>query len=559
MALQNTARLGAAGRRTLRRRVVIAAASTTTAALALAGCAAGDGGGNDVSLDGIIVGTTDSLTSLDPAGSYDNGSFAVQNQVYPFLFNSPYGSPDVEPDIAESGEYTAPSEFTVTLKEGLTFANGNELTSSDVKFTFDRLFTIADPNGPQSLVANVESVDAPDDLTVVFNLVTENDQTFEQVLSSPAGPIVDEDVFSATEVTDPADIVEGNGFAGQYVITDFTQNELIQYEANSDYAGVLPAAETESVTTQYFTDETNLKQAVQEGEVDVAFRSLSPTDVADLREDDNVTVYDGPGGEIRYIVFNFDTQPFGAATPEADPASALAVRQAVADVVDREEVSEGVYSGTYTPLYSYVPEGLTGANEALKDLYGDGEGGPDVDRAASVLEDAGVETPVTLNLQYSPDHYGASSDDEYAAYAAQLNDSGLFEVELESTLWDTYSNERTEDAYPLYQLGWFPDYSDADNYLTPFFRPTADGPGGFLLNHYENPTVTALVEQQLSEPEEGARSATIEAIQEAVAEDLSTLPLLQGAGVAVTGTDIQGADETLDASFKFRYAALSRD
>ena len=546
---------------TTSKRVFGVVAGTAAFALALTGCAAGEA---DLSNDGITVGTTDPVTSLDPAGSYDNGSFAVQNQVFGFLFNSPYGSPDVEPDLAESGEFTSPTEFTVTLKDGLKFANGNDLTSSDVKFTFDRVVAIADDNGPQSLLGNLDSVAAPDASTVVFTLKAANDQTFEQVLSSPAGPIVDEEVFSADSLTDPADIVKGEGFSGQYTITDYTQNEIIQYAANPEYGGLLGAAKTDAITTQYFTDETNLKQAVQQGDVDVAFRSLSPTDVADLKKDENVVVHDGPGGEIRYIVFNFNTQPFGATTPEADAAKALAVRQAVADTIDRQEVSDQVYNGTYTPLYSYVPSGLTGAIEPLKELYGDGDGAPDLDKAAARLADAGVSTPVTLNLQYSPDHYGNSSDDEYAAYADQLNASGLFQVNLQSTLYDTYRAERTQDLYPLYQLGWFPDYSDADNYLTPFFSATTDeetgetGTDGFLLNHYNNPEVTELLGQQLVEADDAARTSIIEDIQTTVAGDLSTLPLLQGAGVAVTGADIDGADDTLDASFKFRYAALSR-
>ena len=53
----------------------------------------------------------------------------------------------------------------------------------------------------------------------------------------------------------------------------------------------------------------------------------------------------------------------------------------------------------------------------------------------------------------------------------QLEKSGLFTVDLKSTEWTTYTKERRADAYPVYQLGWFPDYSDADNYLTPFFIP----------------------------------------------------------------------------------------
>jgi peptide/nickel transport system substrate-binding protein len=262
-------------------------------------------------------------------------------------------------------------------------------------------------------------------------------------------------------------------------------------------------------------------------------------------------VHDGPGGEIRYIVFNFNTQPYGATQPDADPAKALAVRQAVADVVDREALSEEVYNGTFTPLYSYVPDGLTGANEALKGLYGDGDGGPDTDRAAERLSAAGVTTPVTLDLQFSPDHYGNSSGDEYALVKEQLEESGLFTVNLQSTLWDVYRAERVDDAYPAYQLGWFPDYSDADNYLTPFFLD-----GGFLLNHYSNPEVNALSTEQLSETDEDARAELIGEIQDKVAADLSTVPLLQGAQVAVSGTDVKGV--TLDASFKFRYAPLTK-
>src|SRR5699024_12392565 len=53
-----------------------------------------------------------------------------------------------EPDLAETAEFTSDTVFTVTLQEGLTFANGNDLTTEDVKHTFDRQLAIADPNGP---------------------------------------------------------------------------------------------------------------------------------------------------------------------------------------------------------------------------------------------------------------------------------------------------------------------------------------------------------------------------------------------------------------------------
>lgn len=539
------------------KRVLAAAVLISATSLVLAGCAAG--GGGDSSSDGagaggtITVGTTDKITKLDPAGSYDNGSFAVMNQVYPFLLNTPYGSPDVVPDIAESAEFTSPTEYTVKLKPGLKFANGNDLTASDVKFTFDRQLKIADENGPSSLLYNLDSTDAVDDTTVVFNLKLANDQVFPQILSSPAGPIVDEDVFSADALTTDDEIIAGKPFAGQYSIEAYDFNNLVSYKANPDYQGVLGKPKTETVNASYFTEASNLKLAVQEGDVDVAFRSLSATDIDDLRTNDNVKVIDGPGGEIRYIVFNFNSQPYGATTSEADPTKALAVRQALADLIDREEIATQVYKDTYTPLYSYVPDGLTGATESLKELYGDGEGGPDAAKAKATLEAAGVTVPVKLSLQYSNDHYGPSSGDEYALIKDQLEADGLFTVDLQTTEWVQYSKDRVADVYPAYQLGWFPDYSDADNYLTPFFLTE-----NFLSNHYDNPAVNDMILEQAVTVDPAARTALIEQIQDTVAGDLSTVPYLQGAQVAVVGKDVKGTEDTLDASFKFRYGALSK-
>ncbi|HEX6953467.1 MAG TPA: ABC transporter substrate-binding protein, partial [Agromyces sp.] len=389
--------------------------------------------------------------------------------------------------------------------------------------------------------------------TVVFKLKSPNDQIFPQILSSPVGPIVDEDVFSPDSLTSDDEIVEGEAFAGQYTITTYNFNELVSYEANPDYQGLLGEPKTGTVNVRYYTDASNLKLDVQEGNIDVAHRTLSATDIEDLRGNDNVKVVDGPGGEIRYLVFNFNTMPFGAETPEADEAKALAVRQAIAHLIDRDAISEDVYKGTFTPLYSYVPEGLTGANESLKELYGDGEGAPDPAKATEVLEAAGIETPLELDIQYVAERYGPSSADEYAVIKDSLEAEGHFTVNLQSTEWVQYSDDRVADLYPMYQLGWFPDYSDADNYLTPFFLTE-----NFLANHYDNPEVNDLILQQAVTADPAEREALIGEIQDKVAADLSTIPYMQGAQIAVVGADVEGAEDTLDASFKFRYAALSK-
>ena len=116
-------------------------------AFALTACTGPTGGGTSSGSaaggGSITYGTTDKVVTLDPAGSYDAGSFMVMNQIYPFLMNSKPGTADSSPDIAESASFTSPTEYTVKLKSGLKFANGHALTSSDVKFSIDRVIKIA--------------------------------------------------------------------------------------------------------------------------------------------------------------------------------------------------------------------------------------------------------------------------------------------------------------------------------------------------------------------------------------------------------------------------------
>ena len=106
---------------------------------------------------------------------------------------------------------------------------------------------------------------------------------------------------------------------------------------------------------------------MQEGNIDVAFRSLSATDIADLRGNDKVKVVDGPGGEIRYIVFNFDTHAVRRQDRRGRPGQgARRPPGRRRPGRPRARSPTQVYKGTYTPLYSYVPAGLTGATEVAQ-------------------------------------------------------------------------------------------------------------------------------------------------------------------------------------------------
>ncbi|RDI66251.1 ABC transporter substrate-binding protein [Nocardia pseudobrasiliensis] len=519
----------------------VGVASLTLAALA--GCGSGrTGGGGD---NGLVVGTTDKIFSLDPAAAYDQGSYVPETQVYQHLLNFAPGETAPKPDAAEKCDFTTPTVFTCTLKPGLKFANGDPLTAQSVKFSFDRMLKINDPNGPASLLGNLDKTDALNDLTVAFTLKNGNDQTFAAILPTQAGPIVDEKVFPADKIMDDGAIVKAKPFSGPYTISSYDKNKLVQYEANSGYNGILGKPKVSTVSAKYYASSDNLKLDIQNGNIDVAYRSLSPTDMESLGKNDKVTIHTGLGGELRYIVFNMNTMPGN--TPEQK----LAIRKAVASTVDRDALSNEVYKGTYQPAYSAVPQGFPGAVEPFKDIYG---AKPNKEKAAKFLADAGVATPVQINLQYNPDHYGSSSSEEYAAIKNQLESTGLFKINLQSTEWVTYQKERARDGYPVYQMGWFPDYPDPDDYLTPFF-----GPNNFLQNHFEDPAITAQLTAEVTQPDKDKRLAIIQQIQKDMADKhISILPLLSGKQVAVATKNVQGVDSTLDPSTKFRYSVLSK-
>ncbi len=503
----------------------------------IAACGDDDDGGGESGT--LIHGTIDSVVSLDPAGSYDLGSYNPIFNIYQNLLQIPPGGNKPEPEIAESCEFTDDENtvYECTLNSDVKFSDGSDLTSEDVVFSFERNIEIADPQGAASLLAGMKSVEAPDDSTVVFTLKA-SDATWPYNLTTGGNAIVP-DSYPADELQ-PDDQVIGSG---RYALVDYQAGQQYVLEANDGYTGEDPA-QIDRVIVQQFDKSSTLKGAVENGEVDIAYRSLSPTEYEDLEGAEGLTVERGEGAEIRYLNFNLDLQ-------EGSDEQKLAVRQAVAQVIDRQAIVDNVYSGTAEALYSMVPASLEFATESFADVYGEE---PDVDAATQTLEDANVDTPVPLEVWWTPTHYGPASGDEYAEIKRQLDESGLFEVTLESTEWNQYSEAAFTDKYPTYQLGWFPDYPDADNYVGNFVSKIS-----FLNIHYSNAEIEELLAEEKASTDDSVREEAFARIQEISAEDAPNIPYIALSQVAVVRDGVEGVAETLDPSYIFRYWVITKD
>ncbi|WP_340538453.1 ABC transporter substrate-binding protein [Nocardioides sp. GXZ039] len=512
------------------------------------GGGSGGGGGTDgaAASGSFTLGTTESVTAMDPAGSYDFGSWNMQYNIFQQLMTIPAGAEEPVPDAADCA-YDDAKTITCTLTEGLKFSNGNDLTSSDVLFSMQRNLEIADPNGSSVLLGNISNgdpenqkladgaIETPDDQTVVFHL-NQPDTTFLKLLSTATTSIVDEDTFPADKLLEDDKIIG----SGPYVLDEYKDGESAVLVANDGYSGD-KAPKTKTIFVKYYNDPAPLRNAIGAEQIDIAWRTLSPTDLNSLEGEGKVDVLRGDGSEFRYWVWQLG---------KGGPGKDVAVRQAAAQLIDRAAIAKNAYDDTVTPALSIVPPGFAGQKDSFADKYGEG---PDVAAAKKILQDAGVATPVKITLGYTPTHYGPNAVDEANEFAAQLKDSGLFEVEIADAEWEEYQTLYKEGAYDLFILGWYPDILDADNYLTPFLRD-----GGFFANGYSSPEVNKLLDQELGQTDEAARDEEIGQLQDITAEDVPLIPSWNGQNVAVATSKMSGVEETLDPTYIFRFWGISK-
>ncbi|MEO2152693.1 MAG: ABC transporter substrate-binding protein, partial [Thermococcus sp.] len=336
--------------------------------------------------DTIIIGVTDKVTDLDPANAYDFYTWEVLNNVMEGLVKYKPGTLEIEPALAESWEVNKDSTvWTFHLRKDAKFADGTPLTAKDVVRSINRVMTIK--GDPSWLVTSfVEKVEAKDDYTVVFYLKHPTAYFLALLTTPPYFPV------SPKYDNDKIDSDATYGGVGPYKIVKWVRDQELVLEANPYYYGEKP--KTKKIIIKFYNDASTMRLALQNGEIDVAWRTLRPTDIKSLKESGKFNVIEVPGGFIRYVCLN----------TKIDPTKEVKVRQALAAAVDRNEISKIVYQGTVEPLYSLIPNGMWSHLDVFKEKYGDGN----IELAKKLLSEAGYSegNPVEIQLWYTPTHYG---------------------------------------------------------------------------------------------------------------------------------------------------------
>ncbi len=489
------------------------AASTTTAAPAVA-CPSEEGGGT------VVIGTTDAIASLDAADAYATRDWEIlKNFNEPLLKWVPGSGEEIVPGLAAS--MPVPSDdgltWTVTLREGLTYADGTPLTAEVAATQLTRLLTISEtgPNQVGLTLGNpyVTSVEATDDLTLVFTLPAPI-AFFPQLLASAAYIPPNPEIFPAEELNIfPEAPLTGTG---PWIVTNIVPDESMTLEPNPNYYGDQPSLD--QVIIRQFGDPQSMALAVQNGEIDIAWRILGSELATELGNVDGLNSVVVPAGPIRYLIINHVLEPTN------DPN----VRKAIASVIDRDELSDVIFGGAVDPLYSQVPPGFLGANEAFDSLYAS----PDLDEARAFLEASGYseENKLVLPVWYPPEHYGATTADGVLLIVQQLEATGMIDVDVQAQEWGTYIGAVVGgEEYPVSVLGWFFDFPDPENYLQPFIE---NGGIGTMVTSKDgditpgvNPELLSLLTASRSETDPAARAAILEQLQDVYADEVVTVPL----------------------------------
>jgi peptide/nickel transport system substrate-binding protein len=383
--------------------------------------------------------------------------------------------------------------LTFTLRDGITFQDGDPIDATAVKANLDRARTLPD-SLRKSELASVADVVAVDPKTVAIKL-SRPDATLLAQLSDRAGMMLSPKAFTAGEFG------QKPVCSGPYSFVERVQNDRIVLQK---YAGYWDAAnyKIDKVVFQPIPDTTVRLANLQAGDLDMLER-LAPSDVAAVKADPNLVF--APVTGIGYQGITINT---GNGDRAKNPLGQdKRVRQALELAVDRNVINQVVGAGLYTPAQQPFPE----ASPYLSDKFPLRQ--RDVEKAKQLLKEAGHER-VSFELTFGT---GTTAQQIAELTQAMAADAG-FDIKLRATEFAAMMKEAASGNFEAEQVGWS-GRVDPDGNIHAFV--TCDG--NLNDGKYCNPEVDKLLDAARQSPDQAKRKELYDQAQ-AILED--ELPII---------------------------------
>jgi peptide/nickel transport system substrate-binding protein len=517
----------------------------------LAACNGGGGGGSTSIPDNLVVLNPVVAPGLDPDGpnSADPSAIEANGNLYGKLVS--WGTKPVEdgvaapdydsivPELAESWSQIDDKTWEFKLRKGVKSCDGNEFTSADVVYTYERAISVADTVPVTWFVANVAGIlptapilpdatdedkklhgeiEAVDDYTVRFHLDRQT-SLFPGILTNDFSMIFDSKTMKANATPDDPwahdySQTHGAGF-GPYCASEFKAGESLNLKANEGY---YEQPEFKQVTVKAVPSNANRVTALRSGEAQIV-TGLTPSElksVSDTKTTETIGYY---GQQSLIMQLSFSFPPFSL-------EQNAKIRQAIAYAIPYDDIIKNTYLGNAKRMYSPFPADNIGAAEIK--TYD-----TDIDKAKELLAEAGFPDGKGLeqyadNLQlYFATEVGPTVQPAALAIQDALKQIGI-NIELSPINQATlFPRLQTKNDIPMdldpFQVPIYPDAA----YATQLDFATAANGGVNNNTLYDNPAVQDLLTQSITTPLGPERDALLEQIQQTLMTDLPWIPIVQ--------------------------------
>ena len=533
------------------KRTMASLTAALIAAATLASCAesdrdAGDGGGGGD--DGtFIFGAAGAPEMFDPFYATDGETFRVTRQMFEGLLGIEPGSAEVVPELAT--EWTPNedgTEWTFTLRDDVTFHDGEPFNAEAVCANFERMF---DQNEAGQVAGEywgyVMGSFANDPEGSLYQGCEATDE-FEAVvtISGPTSGFPTMLTLESLSMQSPKALEEGdaNGIAAEgegFSFPDYANNPVgtgpftfgkydeangtISLERNDDYWG--DAAQVSELVFRVIPDESTRRQELEAGSIN-GYDLPNPVDWNALEESGNsVEIRDA--FNILYLGFNPDTNP---------QLQDLKVRQALNIAINREQLVQTQLPEGAEVATQFMPQTVSGYNTELQAPEYDPE------RAKELLAEAGAEG-MTLTFAYPTEvsrPYMPDPQKLYEALRTDLEAVGV-NVEVKTASWNGgYLDNVTAGKYDAYILGWTGDYDSPFNFIGTFFGNLKENDFGTSSMPWGEQLADDLRAADAIVDEE-ERSAAFEEINAQIMEEyLPGLPISHSPPALVVGPGVEG-------------------
>ena len=461
----------------------------------------------------VISGPSD-IASLDPLGS---SSFNTQYRIAP-IYQRLIGfatGPDIgytaqvlKPELATDWQISDDLlSYTFNLRDDVFWhdvepVNGRQFTSADVKATFDAILA----EGHQaSLLANITSVDAPDDFTVVLNL----SGPFAPLLNNMASHfmwILPTEAFE--DGYDRTNTVIGTG---PFMLDEREVDVTTTYARNPNYWEIddegrqLPYMDR--IESLVINDTQQVIAAFKAGEIDMVTNTMAPELRDQLMNDFPEAFYgEWVDAGMGQVGVNMDRPPFDD----------IRVRQAISLAIDREGMGLTIRGGGTIP--SNVAPALADYVIPLEERQEYLQYDPEAARA--LLAEAGYPDGLDATL-IATDRYGAAYTAQTEWLVEDLNNAG-FNIQLDLIDYATYFGSRWPDTEYDLQFGPQTPFLEPDEWLR--LQMSSDGARNWF--NIDDPVLDDLLNEQLGIVDVDERIAKIQDIQRYALENvLNPIPV----------------------------------